>query len=64
MVAGDLIWEIAAVSEQDDAGFVCRHEADIGGCVVKSARLVNKVHVVQMNVFPGHRLSELLGHVK
>ena len=30
VVAGDLIWEIAAVSEQDDAGFVCWHEADIG----------------------------------
>ena len=29
-VAGDLMWEIAAVGEQHDAGFVCRHEADIG----------------------------------
>ena len=29
-VAADLVWEIAAVSEQDKAGFVCGHEADIG----------------------------------
>jgi hypothetical protein len=29
-VAGDFMREIAAVSEQDDAGFVCRHETDIG----------------------------------
>src|SRR6185437_9409003 len=63
-VAGDLMREIAAVGEQDDADSVRRYQADIGRCVVESAWLVDDVSVLKMNVLPGHRLPELPGHTK